>query len=105
MIFKIEGENYTYRGDNICSFSATMDIYKDDGITKVDSTGLNASANVTEPDFVASVQAQLREQRDAYINKLTEIEALRIAVIPESTDFEDAVKIIFAPIKTEIGAE
>ena len=80
-----------------------MDIYKDDG-TKVDSTGLNATVNVTEPDFILNIQNQLREQRDAYINKLREIEALRTALIPDSVDFDDAVRIIFEPIKTEIGA-
>lgn len=103
MIPRIESRSYSYLGDNACSISATLNVYAPDGTTVVASTGLNASYNLAEPDFSVEISRQITVQVMAYLTKLGELDALRAARFPTSTDFTTAVDQIFDPIQTAIG--
>jgi hypothetical protein len=103
MIPKIENRSYSYQGDNVCSVSATLNIYTAEGGDIVASTGLNATYNLSQPDFVDEITRQLNEQVVAYMTKLGELAAMREAIFPGSTDFKTAVDMIFDPIQTAIG--
>lgn len=59
---RIENRSYSYQGDNVCSVSATLNIYADDGVTVIASAGLNASYNLAEIDFPGEINRQLGEQ-------------------------------------------
>lgn len=100
---KIENRSYNYQGDNVCNVSATLNIYGPDGVTIVVSTGISASYNIAEPDFLVEINRQLTEQVMAYLGKLQELEQMRLAILPASTSFADAVDMIFDPIQTAIG--
>lgn len=103
MIPKIENRSYSYLGDNACSVSATLNIYAPDGTTIVASTGLSASYNLTMPDFTAEITRQINVQIMAYLTKLNDLDTMRKALFPSSTDFTSAVNQIFDPIQTAIG--
>jgi len=103
MIPKIENRSYSYRGFNVASVSATLNIYAPDGTTVVASTGITAEYNMTQEDFQAEITRQIQVQVMEYLAKLAEIDALRAARFPTSTDFADAVDQIFDPIQTAIG--
>lgn len=98
---KIENRSYSYQGFNVCSVSATLNIYAGESV--IASTGLSASYNISEPDFPQEITRQLNEHVFSYLGKLAELEALRVARFPTSTDFESAVNQIFDPIQTAIG--
>lgn len=100
---RIENRTYSYQGDNVCHVSATLNIYGPDGVTIVASTGISASYNIAQPDFLAEINRQLTEQVMAYLAKLQELEQMRMAILPASTSFADAVDMIFDPIQTAIG--
>lgn len=99
---KIENRAYAYQGDNVCSVSATLNIYAPSGQI-IASTGISASYNLTQEDFAAEITRQVQEQVSAYLIKLAEVDELRIARFPTSTDFASAVDQIFDPIQTAIG--
>ena len=101
MIPKLENRSYSYIGDNVCSISATLNIYA--GAVVVASTGLSASYNLSQPDFVAEVTRQINAQVYSYLTKLGEVDTFRKAIFPNSIDFADAVNNIFDPIQTAIG--
>jgi hypothetical protein len=101
MIPKIENRTYGYHGDNVCCVSATLNIYA--GTEIIASTGLSAGYNISQPDFATEITRQLQTQVQAYLGKLAELEALRAARFPTSTDFASAVNQIFDPIQTAIG--
>lgn len=103
MLPRIEHRDYTYQGENVCSISAVLNIYKDDGVTVVASTGLLATADISQPDFHAEVNRQVNEQVAAYLTKLEELDTLRQQIFPASTDFQTAVDQIFDPIQSAIG--
>jgi hypothetical protein len=98
---KIENRSYSYQGDNVCAVSATLNIYN--GEVVIASTGLTASYNISQPDFAAEITRQLQVQVSSYLGKLAELDAMRVARFPDSTDFADAVNLIFDPIQTAIG--
>lgn len=101
MIPKIENRSYSYQGDNVCNVSATLNIYS--GTTVIASTGISASYNISQPDFATEITRQLQVQVASYLGKLAELEALRVERFPASTDFANAVDLIFDPIQTAIG--
>ena len=103
MIPKIENRNYGYRGFNVVTVSATLNIYAADGTTLLDSFGIRAEYDITQSDFVAEISRQLNSQISEYMTKLQQLEARRLEVFPTSTDFRDAVDQIFNPIQTAIG--
>jgi len=103
IIPKIENRAYHYQGDNVCSVSATLNIYAPDGVSIVASTGINASYNIAQPDYLAEINRQLTEQVMTYLSKLQELEQMRLAILPESASFAEAVDMIFDPIQTAIG--
>lgn len=98
---KLESRAYAYHGDNVCSVSATLNIYN--GADIVASTGISASYNLAAPDFVAEITRQINDQVSAYLVKLAELDALRQEIFPTSTDFSSAVDQIFDPIQSAIG--
>lgn len=98
---KIENRSYSYQGDNVCCVSAMLNIYS--GLDVIASTGLTASYNISQPDFATEITRQLQTQVQAYLGKLAELELLRVARFPTSTDFVSAVNQIFDPIQTAIG--
>lgn len=100
---RIENRSYSYQGDNVCAVSATLNIYAADGTVVVASTGLSASYNLAQADFAAEIGRQINEQVAAYLGKLAELDALRAARFPTSTDFQSAVDQIFDPIQAAIG--
>ena len=100
---KIENRAYSYLGNNVCSISATLNIYGDDNTTIIASTGLYASYNIAQPDFLAEITRQINQQVNDYLNKLAELDAMRSALFPTSTNFTEAVDMIFDPIQTAIG--
>lgn len=101
MIPKLENRTYSYQGNNVCSVSATLNIYA--GETLIASSGVTASYNLNEADFHAEISRQLQDQISAYLLKLAELDALRAARFPTSTDFTSAVNQIFDPIQSAIG--
>lgn len=103
MIPRIENRSYSYKGYNVASVSATLNIYAPDGTTLVASTGLTAEYNLSQEDFQVEVTRQLQVQIMEYLTKLTELDTLRSARFPTSVDFGDAVNQIFDPIQTAIG--
>ena len=103
MLPKIENRAYHYQGNNVCAVSATLNIYADDGVTIVASTGLHASYNISQPDYVAEITRQINQQVDDYLAKLAQLDAMRTAIFPDSTDFAAAVDMIFDPIQLAIG--
>lgn len=98
---KIENRSYSYQGNNVCSVAATLNIYA--GAVVIASTGLTASYNISQPDFIAEITRQLQVQVGDYLNKLAEVDALRQQILPTSTNFDEAVNQIFDPIQTAIG--
>lgn len=98
---RIENRTYSYQGDNICTVSATLNIYVT-GVV-VATTALSASYNIAAEDFVAEVTRQLNAQVTAYLGKLMELDALRQTLFPTSVDFASAVDLIFDPIQAAIG--
>jgi len=101
MIPKIENRTYSYQGENVCNVSATLNIYAGD--TVIASTGVSASYNLTESDFAAEISRQIMVQVQSYLGKLAELDALRAARFPTSTDFTSAMNHIFDPIQAAIG--
>ena len=101
MIPKIENRSYSYNGDNSCTVSATLNIYA--GAVVIASTGISATANIGLPEFNTEISKQLNTQIGAYLSKLNELETLRAARFPTSTDFVSAVNQIFDPIQIAIG--
>ena len=100
---RIENRNYSYQGDNVCAVSATLNIYGPDGAAIVASTGLNASYNISQPDYVAEITRQINQQVGDYLAKLAQLDAMRKAIFPDSADFAAAVDMIFDPIQAAIG--
>lgn len=98
---KIENRSYSYQGDNVCNVSATLNIYNGD--TVIASTGISASYNISQSDFAAEITRQLQVQIASYLGKLAELDAMRVARFPASTDFTHAVDLIFDPIQIAIG--
>ena len=98
---KIENRSYGYQSDNVCSVSATLNIYASTDV--VASTGLFASYNLSAPDFAAEITRQITTQIHSYMQKLGEVDAFRKEIFPNSVDFADAVNNIFDPIQTAIG--
>lgn len=103
MLPKIENRTYQYQGNDICAILATLNIYADDGVTLVSSTGLFASYNIAQSDFVDEIRRQLSFQVQEYLNKLLDLDAKRLARVPDSTSFAHAVDLIINPIQTAIG--
>ena len=101
MVPKLENRSYGYNGDNSCTVSATLNIYS--GVTIIASTGLSASANISLPEFAAEISKQINSQIASYMGKLSELETLRVARFPTSTDFASAVNQILDPIQIAIG--
>lgn len=101
MNLKIENRKYAYLGMNVVALSAVLNVYNGDDV--VDSFGLSANYNITEVDFVQEITRQITVQVSEYMQKLMELDALRQARMPESTDFVDAVNRIFDPIQAAIG--
>lgn len=100
---KIENRTYSYSGYNVCSITATLNIYADDGTTLIDSFGLSASYDITQDDFPAEIARQINAQVSEYLAKLAAIDARRAVLFPTSTDFASAIDQIFDPIQTVIG--
>jgi hypothetical protein len=98
---KIENRSYSYQGDNVCCISATLNIYDLDVI--IASTGVSASYNLSQPDFVAEITRQLQTQIISYLNKLGELDVMRANLMPASTSFAHAIDLIIDPIQTAIG--
>ena len=100
---KIENRSYNYIGDDVCAVSATLNIYGSDGVSIVASTGLHASYNIAQSDYVAEITRQLNQQVTDYLAKLTQLDSMRLIHFPESADFAQAVDMIFDPIQSAIG--
>lgn len=100
---KIENRAYNYQGDDVCAVSATLNIYGPDGVSIVASTGLHASYNIAQPDYVAEITRQINQQVGDYLAKLAQLDAMRKAIFPDSADFSAAVDMIFDPIQAAIG--
>lgn len=103
MIPKIENRSYSYAGLDVCTISATLNIYTDDLTKVLDSFGISASYNMKQTDFVTEVTRQLNAQVNEYMTKLAELDAVRQQRFPTSTDFESAVNQVFDPIQMAIG--
>ena len=99
---KIENRAYSYQGDNVCAVSATLNIYGTDGAI-VAYTGLSASYNIAQPDYVAEITRQINQQVGDYLAKLAQLDSMRKAIFPDSVDFAAAVDMIFDPIQAAIG--
>lgn len=84
--------------------SATLNIYGPDGVGIVASTGLTASYNIAQSDYVVEITRQLNQQVGDYLVKLAQLDAMRKTIFPESYDFAQAVDMIFDPIQTAIGS-
>lgn len=103
MIPRIENRKYHYSGMDVCSVYASLNIYADDGTTILHSTGLVASYNMNQDDFVEEITRQLQSQVQEYLTKLLEVDARRQALFPGSVDFSTALDLIFDPIQVGIG--
>ena len=100
---KIENRSCSYAGFDVCTVSATLNIYTDDLTKVLDSFGISASYNLKQEDFATEITRQLNAQINEYMAKLAEVDASRQQRFPTSTDFESAVNQIFDPIQTAIG--
>ena len=98
---KLENRTYSYQGNNVCTVSATLNIYV--GTVVIASTSVSASYNLAQPDFAAEITRQLQTQIADYLGKLAELDTLRVARFPTSIDFASAVNQIFDPIQIAIG--
>jgi len=86
MLPKIENRSYSYQGDNVCTVSATLNIYHTGTLALVASTGLSATYNISQLDFIAEITRQLNEQVVAYMTKLATLDALRQQLFPDHQD-------------------
>lgn len=98
---KIEKRSYSYVGNNVCTVSATLNIYIDNTI--IANTNLSATYNLSQTDFMEEITRQITVQINAYLAKLIEVDNFRKAIFPNSVDFTDAVNQIFDPIEADLG--